>query len=86
LGRLKVPCPREACWGLPLRLSQINSGYPNETSVLTGQEEGKGEQAMTIQDAMHKAVEGGEGVSELLIYSPIRKVGTTLILGIYGYE
>jgi hypothetical protein len=41
---------------------------------------------MTIQDAMHKAVEGGEGVSELLLCSPIRKVETTLILCIYGYE
>jgi hypothetical protein len=85
VGRLKVPCPREAYWGPPLRLSQINSGYQNETSVLTGQEEGKGVQALTIQDAMNKAVEGGEGVSELLMCSPIRKVETTLILGIYGY-
>jgi hypothetical protein len=66
LGRLKVPCPREACWRPPLRLSQTNSGYQNETSVLACQEEVKGEQAMTIQDAMNKAVEGALSQSWVL--------------------
>jgi hypothetical protein len=46
------------CRGPPSSLSQIDSRYQNETSVLR-EEEVRRSTTMTIQEALNKAVEGG---------------------------
>src|SRR5437588_4057246 len=53
LGKVAGSLATSGVLGPPLRLSQSNSGYQNETAVLTCQAEVKEEHALTIQDAMN---------------------------------